>query len=232
MLIADSVALEGRHATLLEPTSLKAAQGSVLIVAAPTQDTRTALSLILTGRMKPDAGTVAWEGTPDRRTLRRASTLVDSPAINEPEQHLRVRDLVAEDLALLPGPFWRHRSSDAWLDAHGLEHLAREWVDAVEPVTRLRLLAALGLEDARSRLLVFDSPERHGLSGDAWATVLRDIAGGRRHPAVVAVASRIPADWTGATAAAGGDHLPRGTSPDGETPWEADPLPTTSEVHA
>ncbi|MBG6084523.1 ABC transporter ATP-binding protein [Zhihengliuella flava] len=207
MLLADSLSFHGHHAPLLRPTSLTAPAAELTVVSAGTQDARTALALGLSARMKPDAGTIAWEAEAGPRAVRRVSALVDSPQINEPEQHLRVKDLVAEDLALQPGPFWRTVSADRWLRAHRLEHLSRAWVDALAAEDRLHLLASLSLQDSAVRVLVFDSPDRHGLPDAAWLRILADVAGGRRHPAVVAVVQRIPEEFSGRTAVAETDNL-------------------------
>lgn len=170
---------------------------------AKPQATRTALSLGLSARMRPSAGTVSWSGDATLRAVRRISTLVDSPEINEPEAHLKVRDLVAEDLALQPGPLWRRSSINAWMERHHLAHLADSWLDAIDPLDRLALLTHLSLEDHRTELAVFDTPDRHGIPEDDWVSHLQTVAKGRRSPAVIAVVNSIPEDWDGAVAYAG-----------------------------
>ncbi|MGL3807638.1 ABC transporter ATP-binding protein [Paeniglutamicibacter sp. R2-26] len=203
MLIANSLAIAGRHQPLLEPTSLAAARGQLLLVQAEPQPTRTALALGLSARMRPSSGTVAWSGNAALRAVRRISALVDSPEINEPEAHLKVRDLVAEDLALQPGPVWRRSSIDSWMERHKMDHLADEWLDVIDPLDRLALLTHLALEDHRVELAVFDSPDRHGMAEEAWIDYLQTVAGGRRAPAVVAIVTRIPGWWEGPIAYAG-----------------------------
>jgi hypothetical protein len=203
VLIADSLAIAGRHLPLLEPTSLAVARGELLLVAAEPQATRTALALGLSARMRPTEGTVSWSGNPGLRAVRHISALVDSPEINEPEAHLKVRDLVAEDLALQPGPIWRRSGIDAWMRKHHMDELANEWLDAIDPLERLALLTHLALEDRGVDVLVFDSPDRHGIPEVDWLSYLQSVATGRRAPAVVAVVQRIPGNWLGSTAWAG-----------------------------
>lgn len=203
VLIANSLAIAGRHRPLLDPTSLTVARGQLLLVQAEPQPTRTALALALSARMRPSAGSVSWSGNPALRSVRRISALVDSPEINEPEAHLKVRDVVAEDLALQPGPHWRRRGIDAWIKRHQLSDLADAWVDAIDPLDRLSLLTHLALEDHRVELAVFDSPDRHGIPEEDWLHYLQTVSGGRRAPAVVAVVGRIPSQWEGACAHAG-----------------------------
>ena len=125
------------------------------------------------------------------------------PEINEPEAHLKVRDLVAEDLALQPGPLWRRSSIDSWMERHRMDHLADSWLDAIDPLDRLALLTHLALEDHRVELAVFDSPDRHGIPEESWIDYLQTVAAGRRSPAVVAVVTRIPLWWEGAGTYAG-----------------------------
>lgn len=203
MLIADNLAIAGRHLPLLNPTSLAVARGELLLVAAEPQPTRTALALGLSARMRPGEGTVGWSGTTALRSVRRISALVDSPEINEPESHLKVRDLVAEDLALQPGPIWRRSGIDTWMKKHGMDSLANQWLDAIDPLERLTLLTHLALEDRSIELLVFDSPDRHGIPEDDWTRYLHSVATSRRAPAVVAVVQRIPENWEGSRAHAG-----------------------------
>lgn len=211
MLIADEFSLNGRHGRLVEPTSLAVAAGGLLLVRAEPQATRTALALGLSARMRPDTGTVAWEGDPSLAGVRRISMIVDSPQINEPESHIKVRDLVAEDLALHPGPFWRRSSVDSWLERHHYTELAGEFVDAIDPLARLRILTHLALEEHQTTLLVFDSPDRHGIADGDWIAHLAETAAGRRHPAIIAVVQAVPDSWTGTVATAGRNNLPHPT---------------------
>lgn len=162
MLSAHQLHVTGRRDDLLPPTSLQAGRGGLLLVSGARQDQRTALALTLSGRMRPSAGTVAWDGSARTGSLRLASAVVDSPGVNDPEQHLSVRDLVTEDLALLPRGCRRSLPGTAWLDAHGFEDIAGLWTEQLPAGRRIGLLTALALADPRVGLLVADSPDRHG----------------------------------------------------------------------
>lgn len=203
MLNVDSLAINGRHAPLLKPTSLTVHRGELLLAQAEPQLTRTALALGLTARMRPHSGTVAWNGDSALAAVRKISALVDSPEINAPEPHLKVRDLVAEDLAMHPGPFWRRSTVTRWMERHQLSDLSEQWLDAIDPLDRLHLLTHLALESSESELLVFDSPDRHGIPAEAWLNYLAEVTAGRRHPAVIAIVSRIPENYSGLVARAG-----------------------------
>lgn len=233
MLIADNISINGRHAPLLLPTSLGVAAGELLLVHAEPQTTRTALALALSARMRPDTGKVAWEGDASLAGVRALSMLVDSPEINEPESHLKVRDLVAEDLALHPGPFWRRSSIDAWLDRHHLTDLAGQFLDAIDPLDRLRIMTHLSLEEHATTLLVFDSPDRHAIEPGAWIQHLAQTAAGRRHPAIIAIVNAIPTSWEGPVAHAGHDNLPHpAESPEPPDSTENPELPDATETPA
>jgi hypothetical protein len=196
MLSAVDLSIAGRSGPILPPTSLEVFPGDVVLVQADGQDTRTVLALALTGRMRPSSGFVHWGHDDDIAKLRRRSALVDAPGVNEPERHLRVADLVAEDLALVPRPV-RVRPQQ-WLQQHGFQNLARSWVDEVPPQTRLAMLAALALTDPAVELLVVDSPDRHTANPGAWLPLLQDAAATGRHGhAVVATVAKVPAHHPG-----------------------------------
>ncbi|BCW69651.1 ABC transporter ATP-binding protein [Arthrobacter sp. NicSoilB8] len=204
MLCVQQLSVTGRRDDLLPPTSLEAARGELLLIQGPRQDQRTALALALSGRMRPSSGSVSWDGSARIKTLRQASSVVDSPGVNEPEQHLSVRDLVTEDLALVPR---RHRGaprSTPWLQLNNFEDLAGLWTEQLPPGRRIELLTALALANPDTDLLVVDSPDRH--SGDAadWLPRLAMLAHDAGRPlAVVATVTRIPEGWTGPYAVIG-----------------------------
>ena len=204
MLIADNLAIAGRHLPLLDPTSLAVARGELLLIQADTQTTRTALSLGLSARMRPSEGSVSWLGDSSLKAVRRISAIVDSPQINDPEAHMKVRDLVAEDLSLIPGSRRRRPKTKTWIQEHHLESLADQYLDAIEPLDRLTLMTELALEDANVELLVFDTPDRHGIPEEMWCTFLESVSTGERAPAIIAVVQRLPEQWSGPTAYDGG----------------------------
>lgn len=197
MLIADSVTVNGRHEELVPPTSLSVGRGDVLLVVADPQISRTALALALSGRMQPSTGTVAWGHTDSLKFLRHHSALLDSPEVNEPEAHMKVRDLVGEDLALIPGPIWRKPRAKKWMEEHGFTDVATHWADAIDPARLLHLQLSLAAENPKLELLVLDSPDRHDMHDEQWMDLLADFASSPREFAVVAIVSNVPYDWDG-----------------------------------
>lgn len=148
--------------------------------------------------MKPSSGLLSWDSHQRIRQLRLASALVDSPGVNEPEQHLSVRDLVTEDLALVPRRYRGALLSGPWLKVNGFEDIAGLWTEQLEPRRRLRLLASLALANPRTDLLVVDSPDRHSVDEGDWLPQLRQLASDAGRPlAVVATVSALPQAWTG-----------------------------------
>lgn len=196
MLSAVDLSVAGRSGQLLPPTSLELLPGNLLLVQADSQDIRTVLALTLSGRMRPTSGSVQWGHDGDIARLRRRSALLDAPGVNEPERHLRVVDVVAEDLALLPRA--ARTRPQQWLEQHGFLDLARAWVQEIPPETRLVLLTELALADPGVELLIVDSPDRHTSDPDNWLPFLQDVTDRGRHGvAVVAVVTRVPADHAG-----------------------------------
>lgn len=121
MLIAQDVAFDDHHFRLIAPTDFNALAGTVSLLQSSTALARTALSLIASGRMKPDAGAVYFLDEPAPQpeepeeddddaaaepvaasSLRRRTAIVDSPGISAPEHHMTVRQVVSESLGLRP----------------------------------------------------------------------------------------------------------------------------------
>jgi ABC-type branched-subunit amino acid transport system ATPase component len=204
LLCVQQLHVKGRRDYLLPPTSLQAARGELLLVTGQRQDQRTALALTLSGRMKPSAGTLEWDGGGRIKQLRQASAVVDSPGVNEPEQHLSVRDLVTEDLALIPRRYRGALLSTPWLKVNRFEDIAGRWAEELPADRRLELLTALALANPHTDLLVVDSPDRHSGNPADWLPRLQDLASdGGRPLAVVATVGSLPPVWTGPVAEIG-----------------------------
>jgi hypothetical protein len=219
LLSVHQLRVNGRRDDLVPPTSLQATRGELLLVTGDRQDQRTALALTLSGRMKPDSGTVSWDGQSRIRPLRLASALVDSSGVNEPEQHLSVRDLVTEDLSLIPRRYRGALLSKPWLKVNRFEDISDMWAEQLPPRRRTELLTALALANPRTDLLVLDSPDRHGPDPADWLPRLEALAyDGGRPLAVVATVTALPDSWTGPAAAIGnaviGKAVPKAAGPE------------------
>ena len=130
---------------------------------------------------------------------------------------MKVRDLIAEDLALLPGPIWRKPRNKKWTALHGFDDVAKEWADSLDPARRLELQLLLAAEDSRIELIVLDSPDRHDMQDDVWLDLLLEFAGSNRAFAVVAIVSNAPYEWDGPITYLGSNEYEEFESPEEAT---------------
>ena len=227
MLTTNQLHIDGRRHMLVPATTVEARREEVLLIQADGQERRTALALALTGRMKPSGGSVALGRDDSMAALRRRSAIVDAPDVNAPENHLTVRSLTSEDLALVPLKFRDRTRPTEWLVKHGFRDILGKWVEELEPARLLHLQLELALANHDLDLVVVDSPDRHSNDDDdTWLPLLEQAAAGwlgrgpeahagtpPRPLMVVAVVGRIPAGWAGAAAAAG-NAVPEHATPD------------------
>jgi len=201
--------------------------GEVHLVVADPQLSRTALALALSGRMKPTTGTVSWGHADSVKTLRQRTALLDSPEVNEPELHMKVRDVVGEDLALIPGPIWRKPRAKKWIQQHGFSDIASDWADAIDPVRRLDLQLLLAAENPKIQSLVLDSPDRHDMPDEMWLDLLLEFAGSHREFAVIAIVRNVPYEWDGPVS-----YLGSTVQEEAEVPAPEPDLPAIAEPEA
>ena len=227
MLSVDNIWAKGRHTPLFDRTTFSVGEGEVIIVQADSQLERTSLALALTGRLPLSGGTISWstgDEEPRRismKRLRALSSVVDSPDVTAPEQHMRVHDYVSEMLSYNLPIFGRSRAS-RWLKERGLEELDGLWMDEISGEMNIELMAALA-KHSPSDLLVFDTPSRHLNHTYMWLPFLEELAADEDHPrTVVAVVPHISRDWRGARAVVGSVHMDQdGEFEPAEEPAEA-----------
>jgi ABC-type taurine transport system ATPase subunit len=164
---ADRVGVDGPHGPLLRPTSLRVRSGELVLVSGEPGDGHTTLALALGGRIRLSHGAVTVDGRDDAPALRKQVALVDSPDVNEPEDGLRLRDAIGEELANAGQPAGR-KAVDQWLAAHEAEGYARERVENVPGGLRTRLLVDLAAARPGVGALMIDSPDRHTSDPSAW----------------------------------------------------------------
>ena len=234
MLSVDNIWAKGRHTPLFDRTTFSVGEGEVIIVQADSQLERTSLSLALTGRLPLSGGTISWSKGDDEprrismKRLRALSSVVDSPDVTAPEQHMRVHDYVSEMLSYNLPIFGRSRAS-RWLAERGLEDLDGLWMDEISGEMNVELMAALA-QHSPSDLLVFDTPSRHLNHTYMWLPVLEKLASDEEHPrTVVAIVPHISESWRGARAVVGSVHMDQ----DGEFELAEEPVeeqPETEEL--
>lgn len=212
MLSVDNIWAKGRHTPLFDRTTFSVGEGEVIIVQADSQLERTSLALALTGRLPLSGGTISWsEGDDEPRRismkrLRALSSVVDSPDVTAPEQHMRVHDYVSEMLSYNLPIFGRSRAS-RWLAERGLEELDGLWMDEISGEMNMELMAALA-QHSPSDLLVFDTPSRHLNHTYMWLPFLEELASDEERPrTVVAIVPHISESWRGARAVVGSVHM-------------------------
>ena len=200
MRVRATAVSKGPKGRALPPTDIVLRSGTAVFVETETAQRPTVLGLIVTGRMKPDAGEVTLDGVEDRRGLRRSLALVDAPDVSEPHGDVRLGEVVAEELmfAGLPnGPFAVRRELDR-LDA--TEHGRTPMAD-VAPGLRIRALSELALKRPGVEGIVLVSPDRHGGDPEEWWTIACELAD--QGPAVLVIAGKAaraaieaqPAGW-------------------------------------
>ena len=212
MLSVDNIWAKGRHTPLFDRTTFSVGEGEVIIVQADSQLERTSLALALTGRLPLSGGTISWSKGDDEprrismKRLRALSSVVDSPDVTAPEQHMRVHDYVSEMLSYNLPIFGRSRAS-RWLAERGLEDLDGLWMDEISGEMNIELMAALA-QHSPSDLLVFDTPSRHLNHTYMWLPYLEELAADEDHPrTVVAIVPHISESWRGARAVVGSVHM-------------------------
>ncbi|SDP94844.1 hypothetical protein SAMN04487905_11686 [Actinopolyspora xinjiangensis] len=198
----------GPHGTLLEPTSLRARSGELLLATGPPRSGRTALALLLAGRLRPGTGTVLRNGKRDPTELRRTVAVVDAPGITEPEGSIELREVIAEGLGIAGRPFGA-RAVRTWLAERGLRQQAGVRFEQLAPHYRTWVLLDLARARREVETLVLDCPDRHGGEASRWHAVAREAA--NHGYAVVALCSPHTAVELGEVPARIGEH--NGVSP-------------------
>ncbi|WP_116419794.1 hypothetical protein [Subtercola boreus] len=178
--------VKGENGENLPETSCSFESGGVTVVAVETAQRPTVLSLLATGRMAPDEGTVTIDGSDDAARLRAVTAIVDAPDVSEPVGDLRLRAIVQEELMFAGRPSNRNATAAA-LDELGVTEYAGWEVQNMPTVVRLRMLAELAALRPGIEALVLTAPDRRGSDPLEWWDVAADLA--RRGLAVLVIAS-------------------------------------------
>jgi ABC-2 type transport system ATP-binding protein len=172
-ITADAVSVGSGPAAELPPTSVEFGPDAPAVLALETDRRPTVLSLVVSGRMKPTAGTVLLEGRPDAALLRARVALVDTPIVAEPAADLPVGTVVREELALAGLP--ASRAADL-LRLVGAAEYAKAPLRLLPGALRTRLLAETAAARPGVLALVLTSPERHGGDPAELAAIVNGLA--------------------------------------------------------
>ena len=168
--LRDATVGTGREAAL-PPVSTSFAAGVPTLLATEGGNRPTVLSLVASGRMRLDAGSVTavdGEGRPlSVAHLRRAVALIDTPLVAEHSDDVSVATVVREELALARSNRRAERPTE-YGDRHDFGSLPAG--------RRLRLLIDLALRRPDVAALVITSPERHGGDPALWWRIVRETA--------------------------------------------------------
>jgi RND superfamily putative drug exporter len=170
---AEDLALTGPDGALFEAVELAVPPGVVVALSGDSATARTALLLVLAGRMPADSGRLKVTGLPlpaDAGRVLRRTGLAELPGVDPLDPSLTVGQHIAEHLAARSLRPWVPRSAitqvldvlnDALLGATGTRGGVdgREPVAALTPLQRKGLGIALALVGSPALVLVGDAVE-------------------------------------------------------------------------
>ena len=174
-LEATRISVQGPHATMLHATSVSVADHQVVLLTGYPGAGHVAAALALSGRLKPDTGTVRLDGRADPALLRRRVAVVDAPGITEPDDALPVQTVVGEELAIAGRKAGRKAVLE-WLDEHDAAEHAGKRFEHLPVAVRTRLLAELTVARPDVQVVILTMPDRHGGDPHGWFALGRDLA--------------------------------------------------------
>lgn len=175
VLEARSAAVNQGRRVLLPLTSVRVTEGRVSVVHGPPGSAHAALALVLAGRMRLDHGTVTLDDDALESRLQAAVALVDVPEVNEPDDLVPWRVIVAEELAMAgyhSGP----AAVRDWLADLGFEESASRLTQDVPGEVRSDTLLHLGAARPGVRFVVWPLPERLGIHPDRALELAQQLA--------------------------------------------------------
>jgi hypothetical protein len=175
-LEATGISVHGPHAPMLDATSVRLADHQVVLLTGYPGPGHVAAALGLSGRLKPDTGTVRLDGSADLAQLRRRVAVVDAPGITEPDDALPVQTVVGEELAIAGRKAGR-KAVLAWLDEHAAAEHAGKRFEHLPIDVRTRLLAELTVARPDVQVVILTMPDRHGGDPQDWFELGRELAG-------------------------------------------------------
>jgi ABC-2 type transport system ATP-binding protein len=171
----DGAAVGAGSTAVLPPVSARFAPGAPTLLETEGGNRPTVLSLVASGRMKLDAGSVTavhldadgQERPLKPAELRRAVALIDTPLVADHSDDVSVASVVKEELALARS----HRRAD-----RPAAYSDRNSFGTLSATDRVSLLIDLALRRPDVEALVITSPERHGGDPARWWRLVRETA--------------------------------------------------------
>jgi ABC-type uncharacterized transport system ATPase component len=174
-LQATRISVQGPHATMLHATSVSVADHQVALLTGYPGAGHVAAALGLSGRLKPDTGTVRLDSQADPALLRRRVAVVDAPGITEPDDALPVQTVVGEELAIAGRKAGRKAVLE-WLEEHDAAEHADKRFEHLPIAVRTRLLAELTVARPEVQVVILTMPDRHGGDPHGWFALGRELA--------------------------------------------------------
>lgn len=174
-LKAHAISVRGPHAPMLQPTSVSVSDHQLVLLAGYPGPGHVAVSLGLSGRLKPDGGDVQLDGETSGRVLRRRVAVVDAPGITEPDDALPVQTVVGEELAIAGHKAGRKAVLE-WLEQHEWAGFADRRFEHLPVSVRTKLLAELTVARPDVKAVILTMPDRLGGDPHEWYELGRDLA--------------------------------------------------------
>jgi ABC-type sugar transport system ATPase subunit len=174
-LEATRISVLGPHAPMLNATSVSVSDHQVVLLTGYPGAGHVAAALGLSGRLKPDTGTVKLDGQADPALLRRRVAVVDAPGITEPDDALPVQTVVGEELAIAGRKAGRKAVLE-WLNEQDAAEHADKRFEHLPIVVRTRLLAELTVARPDVQVVILTMPDRHGGDPHGWYELGRSLA--------------------------------------------------------
>ena len=174
-LEATGISVRGPHAPMLAATSVRVADHQLVVLAGYPGPGHVAAGLGLSGRLKPDTGSVRLDGKADAALLRRRVAVIDAPGITEPDDALPVQTVVGEELAIAGRKAGRKAVLE-WLNEHDAAEHADKRFEHLPVGVRTSLLAELTVARPDVKLVILTMPDRHGGDPHEWYALGRDLA--------------------------------------------------------
>lgn len=173
---AEQITVDGPHGILLEATSLTLTSGEVTVVTGAPGAGHTALALVLSGRLAPDAGHVSIDGESDGQRLREVTALVDVPEVCDPDEVLPLKTILGEELSIAGLPATRSAVTQ-WLDEHDAADQRDTRVENLPGRFRIAMLTELAGRRPDIEALVICCPDRYGTTYAEAVDVAQAAAG-------------------------------------------------------
>jgi hypothetical protein len=180
LLSARNVSLRGVAGQILPPTSLEIALGGLTIITGGDQLAKTALGLILTGRMTGYKGALLPDDKPALKQLRLSSALIDAPKLSEPEEWMSLRNYVIDELKIAGLPHDQTKVVNFLNDFDASEYLHTKMKDLPIGLSYQIQIALIEQRQNKSgeklvRTCCFVSPDRHDTSIKDWWLPILDL---------------------------------------------------------